>query len=191
MDNPTKTTSFRISRTDVILYDYEPGKGKIIISNDDFDFNLSYYWGSMGEGYDLSKFLQKVSIGYFISKLGKRNESGEIDLKSTMTAVRKFIKEDTSWKWYYSIESDKELRRELNEIQKYSYDDNDFVRRMSDIDISYQGDRMYKHDFEMAIKSITCEPWHFIVRYKPPVNQWLSKFHPILVEFLKNKGGNK
>ena len=39
-----KLTHYRLDYTDVILQDYEDGKGKIIISNDDRDINLSYYW---------------------------------------------------------------------------------------------------------------------------------------------------
>src|SRR5690606_27501153 len=99
-----KLIHFRIDGTDVILQDYEDGKGKIIISNDDFDYNLSYYWGSMGEGYNLSKFILKTNNSYLIGKLGERSCDGPIDIKRTMTNVRRYIKDETEWRFYYSLE---------------------------------------------------------------------------------------
>ena len=184
-----KLTHFRLLRTDVILQDYEDGKGKLILSNDDRDYNLSYYWGSMGQGYDLSKFILKANDGYLINKLGQRSGDGPINMKKTMTNVRKYIKDDTEWRFYYSPEADKELRNALNDIQRYAHDSRDFVDRMIDIDPYYSGndDTYYrgKEIFESMVENIRCEPWHFIVNDEPDVNIWLSKFLPELRKHLR------
>src|SRR5690606_32327286 len=122
--------TFRIASTDVVMQDYGDSRGKIIISNDDFGYNLSYYWGSMGNGTDLTKFLLRAADDYLIGKLGQTHDQGDIDIKRTMASVRKFVKEETDWRWYYSPEMDKELRDTLNEIKEYSCDDRDFVDKM-------------------------------------------------------------
>lgn len=188
-----KITHFRIDYTDVILQDYGDGKGKIIISNDDRDYNLSYYWGSMGEGYDLSKFILKTNDGYLINKLGQRHDDGPIDIKKTMAAVRKYIKEDTEWRFYYSPEDDKYLRNALNDIQRYTHDSRDFVDRMTNLDntMSYSGiNDVYnrgKAPFDGMIYALSTEPWHFIINEEPQVNAWLGKFLPKVREFLKKE----
>lgn len=184
-----KLTNFRLLGTDVILQDYEDGKGKIILSNDDYDYNLSYYWGSMGQGYDLKKFLLKTNDGYLINKLGDRDNEGPIDMKATMANVRSAIKKDTEWKWYFSPEDDKELRSKLNSIQNTAYDQNDFINQMSAINLDkyYQGEDLYtngKEYFTEMIGYISTEPWHFIVNQTPQKNVWLSKFLPKLREYL-------
>lgn len=179
-----KITMFRIFGTDVILQDYEDGKGKLILSNVDRDHNVSYYWGSMGQGYDLSKFILQTNNGYLISKLGERSGDGPINIKKTMANVRNFIKNDSPWKFYYSPMSDKELRSDLNHIQKYTQDDRDFVDRMQQLDPCYDdSDDMYnrgEYYFDDTIQMLKTEPWHFIVRHSPDVNKWLSIFLPKL-----------
>lgn len=187
-----KLTHFRIDYTDVILQDYEDGKGKIIISNDDRDINLSYYWGSMGQGYNLSKFILQTDNGYLINKLGERDDYGPINMKKTMANVRKFIREESGWKWYMSPDDDKELRSELNRIQSNSIDSRDFVERMSNIDLHkfYSGSDIYydgKDYFKDMIRGISVEPWYFIVNEPPATNVWLSKFLPKLREHLKKE----
>ena len=47
---------FRINSTDIILQDFNKGEGKIIISNDSFGYNFSYYWGAMGKNTILKAF---------------------------------------------------------------------------------------------------------------------------------------
>ncbi|UXD67716.1 hypothetical protein MUK51_10785 [Sphingobacterium faecium] len=184
-----KLTNFRLLGTDVILQDYEDGKGKIILSNDDYDYNLSYYWGSMGQGYDLKKFLLKTNDGYLINKLGDRDNEGPIDMKATMANVRSAIKKDTEWKWYFSPEDDKVLRSKLNSIQNTAYDQNDFINQMIAINLDkyYQGEDLYtngKEYFTEMIGYISTEPWHFIVTKTPQKNVWLSSFLPKLREYL-------
>ncbi len=174
----------RFDYTDVILQDYEDGKGKIIISNDDRDINLSYYWGSMGQGYDLTKFLLKTNDEYLIRKLGQKSDDGPINIQKTLANVRKYIKNETEWRFYYSPEADRELRNALTEIQRYAHDSRDFVDRMLAIDPYFSGnDDTYgrgKVIFENMLENIRCEPWHFIVNNEPEVNKLLSKFLPQL-----------
>lgn len=185
-----KLTHFRIDYTDVILQDYEEGKGKIILSNDDRDINLSYYWGSMGKGYDLSKFILKTNDSYLIGKLGVRYDDGPINMKRTMANVRRHIKEETDWRWYMSPVDDRDLRQELNQIQSESYDVNSFITVMSGLDLHkyYSGSDIYsdgKSAFTDMIDSISSEPWYFIVRDEHPTNYWLSKFLQKLRSHLK------
>src|SRR5690606_14860617 len=168
-------------------------KGKIIISNDDFDYNLSYYWGSMGEGYNLSKFILKTNNSYLIGKLGERSCDGPIDIKRTMTNVRRYIKDETEWRFYYSLEDDKDFRCALNDIERYSHDARDFVERMQKLNdtISYVGlNDTYnrgRDPFDNMIYAISIEPWHFIETEEPAVNVWLTKFLPKLRAHLQKQ----
>lgn len=185
-----KLTHFRIDYTDVILQDYEDGKGKIIISNDDRDINLSYYWSSMGKGYDLSKFILQTNNGYLINKLGERDDNGPINMKKTMASVRSFIKNETSWRFYMNLEADKSLRTELKDVQESSFDKNDFVRRMQDLDPDFPKNTRwheYQSEWDEMLQGITIEPWYFIVNDPPATNVWLSKFLPKLREHLKKE----
>ncbi|KKO91766.1 hypothetical protein AAW12_08900 [Sphingobacterium sp. Ag1] len=185
-----KLTHFRIDYTDVILQDYEDGKGKIIISNDDRDINLSYYWSSMGQGYNLSKFILKTNDEYLIRKLGESDDDGPINMKKTMASVRSFIKNETSWRFYMNLEADKSLRTELNDVQESSFDKNDFVRRMQDLDPDFPKNTRW-HEFQSEwdemLQGITIEPWYFIVNDPPETNVWLSKFLPKIREHLKKE----
>jgi len=180
-------THFRIDYTDVILQDYEDGKGKIIISNDDRDINLSYYWSCMGQGYNLSKFILQTDNGYLINKLGKRDGDGPINMKKTMAKVRKFIKEETDWVWYISPEGDRELRDELNRIQRQTSCSEEFISSMSNLDLHeyycYEGEEVFRR----MIFSLRSEPWYFIVNDPPLTNVWLSKFLPKLRDYLKKE----
>ncbi|GEM_PF-1806963 len=178
-----KLKHFRLLGTDVILQDYEDGKGKIILSNDDRDYNLSYYWGSMGQGYNLSKFILKTNDGYLINKLGQRSGDGPINMKKTMAAVRKYIRTDTSWRFYMNLEADKELRVALNNVQRFSDCQNEFVDMMQNLDVDFPKEgryHEYESDFKDMIRSISTEPWYFIVNEEPDVNIWLSEFLPEL-----------
>ncbi|MBE8712505.1 hypothetical protein [Sphingobacterium hungaricum] len=184
----SKQTFIRLSGTDVILQDYEDGKGKIILSNDDYDYNLSYYWGSIGQGYDLSKFIQETDDGYLIGKLGNRSSDGLINIKKTMASVRKHIKSETCWRFYMNLEADKELRQALNNVQKFSGCQNEFVHMMHNLDVDFPKDsnyHEYESDFKDMIQSISSEPWYFIVNNEPRVNIWLKNFLPKLRKHLK------
>lgn len=186
-----KTTLFRILGTDVILQDYEEGKGKIILSNDDSDYNLSYYWGSMGQGYDLAKFILKTNDGYLINKLGQRSDDGPINMKRTMASVREHIRKETDWKWYYNKEADKELRDSLNNIQRFSGCQNEFIDSMQSLDVDFPKDgykyHPYEDEFKSMIESLRCEPWYFIVKDEPDVNRWLQFFLPNLRSELQKR----
>ncbi|MDF2851671.1 MAG: Phi17:2 [Sphingobacterium multivorum] len=183
-------THFRLNYTDVILQDYEDGKGKIILSNDDRDINLSYYWSSMGEGYNLSKFILKVGDEYLIRKLGERDSDGPMNVKKTMAVVRSFIKNETSWRFYMNLEADKNLRLKLKEVQELSFDKNDFIRLMQDLDPDFPKQTRwheYQSEWDEMLQSITIEPWYFIVNDPPSTNIWLSKFLPELKKHLKKE----
>lgn len=169
-----ETKQLRIGSTDVILTDYEIGQGKIIISDDNYGYNFSYYWGSMGS--DLNIFLKEINSSYFVNKLGPI-ERGGIDLKATMKNVRHYWKTECGISWYNYMDEQKTLRQELKIVETHSYDEQDFVRRMQSIDSAfYFRPSMFKSDFQEAVEQISCEPWHHIVCKEHPQNTWLEKF---------------
>ena len=174
----------RIETTDVILNDYELGKGKIIISDDDYGYNFSYYWGAMGQSA-LSDFLQDIDTGYFVGKLGPHS-GGEISMDKTMKVVRKWWKEESGIRWYEFKEEQKELREKFNIIQQETCDQQDFVYLMNElVNEFYFPYSNYKNDFQSALDGLTTEPWHFIVLDEHKQNTWLSKFHLKLKDALK------
>lgn len=178
-------TQLRIGTTDVILNDYEPGKGKIIISDDDFGYNFSYYWGSMGKD-SLKEFLSGVDIYYFVNKLGS-HENGDIDMDKTMRAVRKFWKEDSGCKWYEFIEEQKELREKFNDLQKTCTSAHEFVDAMNNIDDNFYFSALKPlNNFQCALQLIKNEPWHFIQYEQHKHNRWLTKFFPLLKQAISS-----
>ena len=50
-----------IGLTDIVLQNFKDGQGKIIISNFDFDYNFSYYWGAMGENTNIEQFICQIN----------------------------------------------------------------------------------------------------------------------------------
>lgn len=182
------TTQFRIGYTDVILNDYEIGKGKLIISDDNYGYNFAYYWGAMGDGYTLSTFLQKLNEGYFVGKLGTSSK-GEIDMKKTMKSVREWWRTESGIKWYEYMDAQKELREVFKEIQNWYCDDRSFVDKMQnltkDIDsVLFDRKGEYKY-FKEALEGLESEPWYFIVYKEHEQNEWLRLFLPKLKNKLK------
>jgi len=86
--------TIRIGLTDVIFKDEGEGKGKIIVSNDDWGYNFSHYWGAMGDR-NLKQFVSEINTSYFVDKLSVRR-NGDLDVKKTFTNIRKRIREALS-----------------------------------------------------------------------------------------------
>jgi len=55
-------TAPRLDPVTVILNDVDPGRGQLILEC--FGCAWSAWWGAMGDGYDLRRFLLSVSVGY-------------------------------------------------------------------------------------------------------------------------------
>lgn len=186
-----KTENLRIGSTDVILMDYEPGAGKIIISNDGYGYNFSYYWGAMGKDTTLAQFICHISTDYFVGKLGP-TERGDVDMKATMKNVREWWKNESGIRWYQEMELQKELREAFNRIQNDCCDDRYFVELMQSLEQNFHFPySKFKSDFEEAIIAMQCEPWNFLVYSDHKHNIWLSKFHAILKEELANLADKK
>lgn len=174
-----ETQILRIQSTDVILTDYEPGKGKIIISDDNYGYNFSYFWGAMGKG-TLKEFLCDIDTGYFTGKLGPHG-NGDINMKKTMKAVRRWWKEDSGIAWYQFQEEQKDLRYELRQMEQDVDSEGGFIHAMSSLkDNSLLRSSYKKSDFDFALDSLCSEPWYFIVNDEHRQNKWLSNFHQIL-----------
>lgn len=185
-----KTENLRIGSTDIILMDYSEGSGKIIISNDGYGYNFSYYWGAMGKDTTLAQFICHISTDYFVGKLGPY-EKGDIDLSKTMRNVRGFWKKE-GIPWYKEMDLQKDLRREFKSIESMCDDDRHFVDMMSRLKDSFYFSKhtvlstgyVIKDDFEDALDHLCSEPWDFIVNKDHKQNIWLAKFHLQLKEEL-------
>lgn len=183
------TIQLRIGDTDVILNDFELGQGKLIISNDGYGYDFSYYWGAMGKETTLKDFICHISGDYFVGKLGP-TEQGDIDLKATMKDVRAYWKKE-GIPWYKEMDLQKDLRYELNKIERECYDDRHFVEMMGRIkdaffftQTSLSNGYVLKCDFEESLDELCSEPWNFIINKPHKKNVWLEKFHEKLKKAL-------
>jgi hypothetical protein len=167
-------TNLKIDSTDIILQDFELGQGKITISNSKYGV-FSYQWNSMGS--NLKDFLLRINSEYFMRNLSHRIK-GEIDIKKTMTYVRKYIRKEYRFFWYMDLKFQKQLRERLNDIQNFSYSDMGFVNSMQEIKNSIDWkdcEKRYQYEAENTIIGLSSEPWHFIINKEPVENIWLFK----------------
>jgi hypothetical protein len=168
----------RIGYTDVILQNLGDGKGKIIISDDEFGYNFSNYWGAMGEGNTLIKFLCEINSPYFVDKLSTRT-NGDFDSKKTFTNVRKMIREE--FPWYFEPEFQKDLREKINQWESECYDERYFVDSWQHffkytVDYYIIEDVHHFSEVEGYLQGV-CEHWNYIALKEPRENIWLKKFH--------------
>jgi len=186
--------NIRIGTTDVILQDYGDGKGKIIISDDDYGYNFSFYWGSMGKtmgkASTLAQFLCEINSSYFVMKLGPSGD-GPIDAKRTIRNIRKYIREEMCLEWYEHMEFQKDMRECLNDFEREIYSPEQFVNNwhsFAEYTLNYYliDDKYDRKEMESNFTGI-CEPWYFIVTEERRENIWLDKFHKKLVRTLKKQ----
>tara|TARA_R110000796_G_scaffold88978_1_gene192343 strand:+ start:1321 stop:1875 length:555 start_codon:yes stop_codon:yes gene_type:complete len=174
-----------IGNTDVFLEDLGEGKGKITISDTE-GFNFSHYWGSMGGPLD--EFILQLDEGYFSMKLKPIDDRGVFCSKRSVSAIRKFIKEEYSYElpWYAFKEFQKELREELREISKYSHSEEDFVRRCEELrnHCWYSDGYKQEKEFKEIMDSLFQEPWHFIVKTESNDTIFLKNLLPKLKKVL-------
>ena len=170
--------NWTIGPTDVILINYNLGQGKIIISDDEYGYNFSHYWGSMGK-CTLEEFISDVSFDYFINKL-TTNPHGEIKIDETFAEIRRYWKEESGIKWYREMEFQKDFRFELRALQDSIYDDRHFVDTFSEfssrLDFYLIENEIDRKEMKEAVKWLTSEPWNFIVQGESNENIWLKNF---------------
>ncbi len=150
--------AFKVDTADVILDDLGDGKGKIIISDGNWGYNFSYYWGSMGDS--LTDFLCRINSSYFVGKLGP-TKNGEINSKKTIRNIRKVLREEfnSHYPWYKYQEFQADLRSNLKDLEEEGFygTDNFFhsmdrlVNNLNFYDISDKYDR---EEIESIMKNV-------------------------------------
>lgn len=169
----------RINETDIFLENFEIGKGKITISNTDWGYNMSCYWGAMGENTTLEMFLKQINASYFVDKLLSREEEYEFDSKKTFAAVRWHIKNEIL-PWYKHMEFQKDMRERLREFQQECADERWFVENfsyfMSNLNYYLIEDSYAREELKNELTSIE-EPWSFICTKYSRKAHWLMELH--------------
>lgn len=181
----------RIDYTDIILQELGDGKGKIIISNDDYGYNFSYYWGAMGKDTTIKQFIQQINSDYFVGKLSS-GKKGPMDVRKTFVNLRASIKEDFQYelKWYEHMEFQKDFREKLREFQQEVSCDHEFMQRINcftdELDFYLIDDRGERERIEKLFKDIfsQSEPWNFIEYETPREEIFLKKLHAKLKKVL-------
>lgn len=154
----------KIGITDVFLEDFGEGAGKITVSDWE-NGAFTYYWGSMGEGYNLRLFLKKTNADYFARKLC--NKKDKFDAKLSVKSVRKAFRDFSQYDlpWYKYPTAQKELREAITDLEN-SYSEDHFINKMCSIVdnlMCYELTREEERDFIGKLGDFfNCEPWHFI-----------------------------
>ena len=180
----------RVGHTDVIFDEIGDGAGKIIISNDDYGYNFSHYWGAMGKD-TLKQFVCSIDTGYFTNKLCS-HINGPMNVKKTFVGLRKSIQESFEYEleWYQHLEFQKDFREKLKKFQKEVSCREEFVNRAMSfhkelnyylIEEDYERERI-----EELFKGIfsQCEPWTFLEYNPHPEQLFLEKLHVKLKKVL-------
>ena len=180
---------FKVDNVDVMIEDLGEGKGKILISDLNYGYNFSNYWGAMGDS--IFDFLIRINADYFADKLGPYG-AGEINTRKTMALVRKSLKEYfySEFPWYVEKEIQQDLRDELKVMATDGFvSDDHFVSvidRLEDNLNYYLIDNTYdRARAKEAIKASFSEPWYCIYHDEHKQITYLKKFHTKLVKKLK------
>ena len=181
--------NFKIDETDIILEDYDDGKGKIIIANT-WGYNFSFFWGSMGSS--LKDFLCRINVDYFINKLSDPLDNGAIDAKKSVVNFRNHLKTEYKYDlpWYKWPEAQKSMREKLREIENDCESEESFVYSMENLykhidcsSLNYKENR----EFESIINSACSESWYFIIKGDSNKKVFLRKLFPKLQRELKRQ----
>jgi hypothetical protein len=183
----------RINHTDIILQEFGDGKGKIIISDDEYGYDFSYYWGAMGKDRTLKDFIKSINSDYFVNKLS-HNIKGPLNSRKTFRALRKYIQECFKYElqWYDHVEFQKDFRRRLKDFQRNVTCDMEFVQEVQEfhnkLDYFLIKDNREMERVEKLFKDIFayCEPWYFLDFDTHPEEIFLEKLHIKLKEKLSN-----
>lgn len=181
----------KIDYTDVIIQEFGDGKGKIIISNDNYGYNFSYYWNAMGKNTSLKQFIKQIDTDYFVNKLS-HNIKGTINVRATFVALRKYIQECFQYElsWYEHMEFQKDFRKKLKVLQKEICSDTEFINRIQNfhdcLDYFLIKDSKERKIIIKLFEDIfkNCEPWYFIEYNIHPEELFLIRFHSKLKKAL-------
>jgi hypothetical protein len=137
----------------------------------------------------IKEFLCSIDSSYFVNALKSPYDRGSFDAKTTLKAVRRYIRKDMSYElpWYKFREAQKELRSEFKRIEKECEDEREFVDRMQRIkDISFDIDDYWEEKyFKEALSGLCDEPWHFICKGDSYDTNYLKKLFPLIQKELK------
>lgn len=168
----------KLQETDVILQEFGEKEGKIIISNLGYG-SFSYQWGAMKS--TLKEFLCGMNESYFVDKLAPTRQ-GKLDIKKTMSVFRREIRDVLQLPYWKEMEFQKELRFELNRIEKTGCEDSHTLMSELDSLLSYRLDfyliknKQDKDEIESGLKSIfQDEVWHSFVYGEPREYDFLRK----------------
>ncbi|MFA5067633.1 MAG: hypothetical protein WC466_06295 [Candidatus Izemoplasmatales bacterium] len=186
----------RIKKTDVIFDEKGDGKGKIIISDDKYGYNFSYYWGSMGKATTLKEFVRQIDTNYFVDKLSNR-KTGNLDIRKTFVNLRKYIKSSIQYdlQWYEHTEFQKDFRKKLRSLQNDSFS----VKKPDDFIItnilSFHSVLNYdlilveseRDKIKLLFSSIfeNSDPWLNFVYFQHAEELFLEKLHKQIKKSLK------
>jgi len=181
----------RIGQTDIMFEDIDVGKGKIIISDNEFGYDFSCHWGSMGEAATLVDFIKSINSHYFVKSLSHKFK-GPMNVKKTFVNLRAHIQEgfEHELEWYEHLEFQKDFRRKLKQLQKEVGDDVEFIQKVSafhtKLDFSLIKDRQESNAMEDLFASIfkQSEPWRLVHYETHPEDVFLSKLHSKLKKSL-------
>lgn len=171
----------RIDNTDIFLEDFEPGKGKITIS-DTYGHNYSYYWGAMGR--PLREFICVINEEYFTRNLLGTRSCYVMDCRRTFANLRKYIAKDMGLPWYSHMRFQEELREKLNQFQREceEHPSNDYFVAMffpsfiDCLEFFWVETEWERKQIEKDFKNIE-EWWYFIAEKPSPEYNWLIKLH--------------
>jgi hypothetical protein len=177
----------KIEDTDIFLDDQGNGQGKIIIANT-YGYNFSFFWGAMGGS--LPDFLLRINESYFVGKLLDGDDNGVLDAKKSVTAVRKYLREEchSDLPWYKYPTAQKSLREELKKLEQCERDD-EFVdgiyalpKNVDYSDLDWRDERELRQILEGICQT---EPWTFIVKGPSRKALFLKRLFPKLQKAIK------
>lgn len=181
----------RIGQTDIMFEDTDTGRGKIVISDDEFGYSFSCCFGSMGKATTLRDFIQSINSDYFVKSLSHKFK-GPMNIKKTFANLRASIQEgfNGELKWYEHLEFQKDFRKKLKQLQKEISCDTEFVQKVQNfntkLDFYLINGKKECNAMEDLFTSIfrQSEPWRLIHYEIHPEDVFLSKLHKKLKETL-------
>lgn len=170
-----------INGVEVLLRDYEIGKGKIYVSAGS-DRSYSYYWGAMGG--KLSDFLQKIDPGYFAMKLCPGGNSSVFSGRLTAKSLREQVKQILPW--YEHMEFQKSVRAAIKQVEGFE-SHHEFIGwlgwYMDRLDFHLIEDRIDRQMMESEFKN-SFGVWNIQSDYSNEY-KWLERLLPKIKKHLR------
>lgn len=188
MEKSTIVNIIKIKETEVILQNYEHGRGKIIVS-DLYNGSYSYFWGSMSKS--LEDFLISINAGYFAGCLCR--DIYKFSGKATAKSLRKYFINEMSYAfpWYKHFKAQKQFRNILKDIERCDnqYDALHYIESIhNEVDDFDNLDYYETQKMQQYLKDhFNNEPWNFLDTEPSDNYIFLLKLHKELVKYLKKK----